>query len=1483
MQTQIGNTTKSLGREYNLSVSNHGGDEILSSYGLRENTLIISSKVDNNLLDIGTYSLFATDSNGAPVRLTYTIQPGNGLYADPTDTDVLRMVIDESSIMADDGDEIYVNKHNIIDEYTLTVDPDEEGTSKRGRIAVVTANLDKATDLRWGIVKGDENTTYINYEGEWINAYDYRTNSERNFSYILDDDGKQIPTGTISVNTQNLETVDDSYNRNGIVVHSSEMYRTIKAENGKLDVLTYNLDKASVDRYGVVKTDDITIQANDDGIISVLTDGLDHANKNSYGIVKGDEITINSSDDGVLKVNTRNLEIADYTYPGIVSIDSYSMIVDERGKIEVNRYNEIFSTFEENTKEHNAMKADITDLANRVSTLETIAMQERIEFFNAIGDVETILQKPIFDRETWTVDHYTTRQTISFSIRSNCKFNINVEYKPGTNDYNQVTLLSVKYADNAEIPAKLLSNTQFDATGNTVKTVSLTFDLKNYDKDDNNASINTHVKVTVASINDASIKQIGFHIFKCWNNIAFTEEKPADPEVPDVELPHESYWFIHNGTETLYIYGNSEKIASISYNKTGNTNFYFNTKVSATYTYFENNNWYSKEYSGLNGLNQSSEIYDPNSNNSEYNVCIKYQELDDDFKPIDNNLHDISDSDWLNVDIKASYNSTKQFNVLNVVSTDGIKSYSRNAYIYVYLPSHEIILNEGEIVSSFKPEINEKFKNIENIELVSNKNIISKKDLLKYTDSTAQTEDEADNQWKSLDSLTKINIISKELDGNDDVKTVLSKVKLKDTELNIDETSSSELKVVKALNTNRTSIKKAKENYKTSLSVKNINDHENIDTNKSLNSILSNDISEFNLINEEFKKITDTPDSLHKEAYITYYTYIDKLTKLSDKIIDEVNLFGKISYTHNENLNKISNLGYIKFLYSEKLAYVDPIINVATTIPTGNTHSINCTITRNNNSLLTGTDYSLMVYYLFVNKNGDIVDKDGNTATSSMTPYTYSINNINSTPYKTSMVLDSLNGTKTEMVEVENYCNIITIETSTVDRKSLWGIGNGNKDSGIIKWGSYSYSTSTVSSISDPIYAVFKLAGQDASFGLFQQKYSYWGINLKGKKSGYEEMLAQADTIEFVGLSKTAHNKSDKAKNIAQYIKVGKNLYVTKDYAKARAKNYATSDTLNMISKKYYENPSNRTLVLYNKEKIPNTVPNNVSGIKIQDIKVIPNNAFYGEPKVTFESVGSFATTNDDLTKDRSNKYTFGNASITNISILPWDDYSMDIKFTITGGSTTLIPNGSNIIETPSSNNGKTNFVFLKGSSSFEYTQFYNRYSFSSTVWKNNSCTVTYRLYNNYSITATPLTSVNATLYNQNTGKLENMYLEDEIKYGKKNSTRDYTRKLIPLLDYISGIKFWIGLNVSGINVIKKFESSLSSLGNQILFSNTNNTYNNQISKQLFITNALYDNTMKETVIPSITTIPHSTTVKTSTSYSGKTSVRNSLSENILK
>jgi hypothetical protein len=74
--------------------------------------------------------------------------------------------------------------------------------------------------------------------------------------------------------------------------------------------------------------------------------------------------------------------------------------------------------------------------------------------------------------------------------------NSNVNYKKRTNNFGQVNLLNVKLGEGETIPAT-----------------------------------HTEIILNAASINDESINQSAFHIFKCWNNRAYEEDVPNKPNV----------------------------------------------------------------------------------------------------------------------------------------------------------------------------------------------------------------------------------------------------------------------------------------------------------------------------------------------------------------------------------------------------------------------------------------------------------------------------------------------------------------------------------------------------------------------------------------------------------------------------------------------------------------------------------------------------------------------------------------------------------------------------------------------------------------------------------------------------------------------------------------------------------------------------------------------------------------------------------------
>jgi len=1432
MSTQVGNTKQVYGREFNVSVSNMGGDNILDSAYLKENTIIINSKIDNDFNDVGSPSLFVTDSNGRALRLTYTIQPGNGLYVDPNDTDVLRMHIDESSIMADDGDELYVSKHNIIDNNTLTVNPDDT-SAKRGRISVVTANLEKASDILYGIVKADERTTYIPYE--------YIPAAEGNDE--TSDEGKYVTTGMISVNTQNLDTVDDTFEnedgstgRDGIVRHNSEMFSTIKAVDGKLDVITKNLEHASSeeDGFGIATGDNVTIGAHD-GILTVKTEGLDYATTNSYGTVRGDENTINVAD-GVLKVNTRNLAAATVNDYGVVMLDGWSIDTSpNNGKIEVKRFPEIEALLTTNNPEHEIFRNDIESLKNRVTKLETVALQEIIEFFTHNGDPTTELPEPVFDKKEWKiVNKYADRKTISFSIKSNCKFYLYVDYKKGSNDYGQVTLLNVQYSDdsNLVIPYESLANHIFNAT-NGVKTLWFTFQVKNYDADNNKASTNTQVIIKAASINDASINQTGFHIFKCWNNRAYEEDIPEyNNDILPTITGGSSYWIIERGNEKLNYYNdnNSEsqeessndysiKVNSLTYNTTSSKNFYFHTYVNG---FFFDGKTNEITYSD-SVFDQSSNIYTDNeeSNHTDYDITVvscynlNFEENEEGIANTE------SEAEWVSASITASYNSTKRFNVLNVKSTEKMNVAKRGAEITIALPEYEM------------PSLNPLSS------IFTNETVEEVEDLITFKNE--------------LDSLTEL------IEGEN---TYLSKENnaVKVNNSNIKPTIYKSSSVIKLSDILQEDIDKFTTNYdalvdtlRKSRGVNTVEESSE-ETNEEENPNTEIDISQ-PLSNYEIS---------NKTTYINYHTYLGLAKEYANKIIKEYNSFSEY-YTNFEQMQINEEDRTLTFKYIEELKEAAPIVFVNTNIAYAGGAGINVTIKRNDSSYLLDENWGVKIKYNFINKNGDIVDADGNvidflpgeiddivnneseseSETSSNKYYEFPILYPGTkTSYTTTVtnatISNAADGASEDFITQNTYGSVIAVYCETINNKSIgFGWNDNRNDGGTVYWASNS--ESNITSIKEDVYVEFELEGQQAE-KKSGRKYSFWSFNIKGKPSGYSELIEQSDNITFKGLSSSL-SKGAKTASYKTWIKGSSGNYYIRGTSKNENKLVEEANT-------WKTNNLNKLII--DTATIPVQIANNIIGIRILDVDVTKG-AFKVDPTITYSATGSWKTNTGANEDNPSNyNYTFGNAKITNINIEPWDDISMVIRFNIIPGTATLLPEGATIVENKNSNNGVTKFTFLQDSRSYLHSQFYNYYTFESTAWNQNTgCEVKITLHNKYSLSENAIFWARELVYMKDINSLKTVYLDQSIRYALTNTARNAMYQNNPLLTNITGIKFWIGLNTSGITVQKKFESSLSSMGVQV---NISGKYISGAMKSISVVNALYGSTTNSSSTGTTTT-----------------------------
>ena len=104
--SKLGYVEKMYGNTVNIVTTNAPGNKIISNNAetsLVKNSLIIASPTDTDNNDINTPSIVATDFEGNPIRLTYTMMPGEGLVINSNNPDVMKMSIDKETIITENG------------------------------------------------------------------------------------------------------------------------------------------------------------------------------------------------------------------------------------------------------------------------------------------------------------------------------------------------------------------------------------------------------------------------------------------------------------------------------------------------------------------------------------------------------------------------------------------------------------------------------------------------------------------------------------------------------------------------------------------------------------------------------------------------------------------------------------------------------------------------------------------------------------------------------------------------------------------------------------------------------------------------------------------------------------------------------------------------------------------------------------------------------------------------------------------------------------------------------------------------------------------------------------------------------------------------------------------------------------------------------------------------------------------------------------
>ena len=456
--SKLGYIDNSYGKQIKVAIANTYGSYVLSGSNLPVNTIIVSSPIDDENNDIGTYSLFITDSLSNPIRLTYSISEGNGLnYSKETDS--LKLNIDNDTII-ESNNKLSVNIKNIIDNNTIQY--------TNNKINVNIDNLNKLTDNQRGLFKIDEKT-------------------------IKSDEGK------LYIDTENLRYVNQNTS-NGICIGDG---KTIFSNQGILSVNQTNLTVANEQEFGIVSGNSNNIKC-EDGTISVVTSTLDKCNSNNGGIVKVDNLTITLNENHELHINTNNLNKLSSSNSGVFKYDNN--IFDIKDNSLTIKNTEQFDKKIKDIADKNTLLLDkINEVKYLLTEYEVGVVKPQILDFHCCDPTSSILEKTFFLNQI--VDEMKYQYiTTDFIVSTNCPFFISVKFENNIDPC--VSLFEINYNDKHKYNGNNGLIQIYQSTEERKVPIKFTFIAKNYFNNNiKDFSNKVKIKITVSYAYDITINK----------------------------------------------------------------------------------------------------------------------------------------------------------------------------------------------------------------------------------------------------------------------------------------------------------------------------------------------------------------------------------------------------------------------------------------------------------------------------------------------------------------------------------------------------------------------------------------------------------------------------------------------------------------------------------------------------------------------------------------------------------------------------------------------------------------------------------------------------------------------------------------------------------------------------------------------------------------------------------------------------------------
>lgn len=1424
MATQLGNTTKNYGQKHNYVVTNLNGEAIIKSSDLLENTFIVSSPTDVSKTDLtfedpktgerfNINSIFATDSNGNPVRLTHTIQPGRGLVVGrngkPEKTgdgiDVISMAIDDYSIRTHPTSQyLYVQCYNIIDNYTLTTNP---YGLVGDYMSVVTANLDKATNDSWGVVRSRDPRTAV-----------------------------QIDKGELSIITEKLDYVDDDLNVNGIVRCQSDAaadlgFRTVEAQNGRLHVITKNLDKPTKSYCGVVKADEF-IEPDSNGVggqvktTTILRDGSIHVVNYTYtysyittegltyqghGIVAPDNKTTITEKPGIMSVDTAGLVHASEKEYGTVKVDGDSTLIDSKGLLTVGYWGKITAVLRDFNPSIQKIWDKLAEYENRIAWLEAQAMAEKIYSFVSTSGNMTVLTEPVWETNL----NSETRNELF--VRSGEAGNYTYTSITGSTTPYDVSALDpsliyyVKLEGNGVIPdtyipAKRAATFEdYTASGNSYNYI-ISGGITSVDQEfsvEFAVSTNCMFKVSV-EYEDNVNPAVTLQSVKFQTDIDVAASGLTEFTFDSTDGNEQTLKFSFRARNYNSDTSESETVTRVTFLVTSTNNSTIYKKGTHAFKRF-NEKAYTQENGGL--IPEPDPVYpkDPTDWQVDYITGIELVTTDETSTGDDgvspNYMTPVPYGTIGSFDIPFNaYGIHHRTTYVDSTDETGTPETSEDPMI-VENPVIDYNLNDGlelgqigVTVEYFKPRaLIQAALAVKSVNGLVAKKFNAPNNSTYYqilTDTTFASKTSAASAvcGETLSVAPRSGAIQ---DITTPLYSGVSDVPLATSEFSVPTSSTSLANIV------GNEINTYVDTY-AMFNAKKVGGSSNTSTFETFMPIQTTytqgttaGINARSMITKELpftsvsEWIADSGANWLNASITTTYEQTGTYTLLhlqsNGAIIDDRCAKVTLQYVTIENGVEVTKSK--SFYYTEQ--YVENKPNLSVTANLNNIGDpLTFTLTRSPNSRLTGECYD---------ENGNPVAQYwGATVTFNYVANLSRKNRINN-------LTDTLYGT--DDIEALNYADILA---------------NGTQ----------SHSGNTID------------AGTTFT-GATTGGRGIRGTKTMTKGNGSSLPTAYMPAVSFVSLaSHTIYLQGNRSENSITFT-----YQMSASDEAIRGTDSLSSVVITYVSTESF--------------------------------------TYAGGPNITYSTNGSWNASQAGI---MSSSYTFGNAKIQNVTINKWDDAEMLITFDIKPGTTTNIPSnmrsGTVISEILMSDHGSRDFKFMIGNSTYDWDCFYTHCTFSATPWTTYGCTVTYRLWNKVSSTQnaqTPFRKVVCTFRNSQgkfsefnevsnefvsvastatTSVVDRMYTDND--YSKLAAMPAFANRVNvtnlqlvngPMLNAFNYIKFWFSLNAQWYTNMEqtvvgtvgtKFEVSLLTLSNKYGSATSSITYADGGVININLVNALY-------------------------------------------